>query len=410
MVKFVTNDLTGAWWENFINGSDYDYLSLTYRSTTTIILTGSNGAGIVYQGNFSSYNSDLWTVTSYSFTQDGVPKYTVSDFNVPMSELDSIGSLSTLDGNDSFVSNMRLGEIFFAYGGNDTIDAGSGNDTIYGGTGVDKVIISDDFADADFYNYGSYIQIDSADGVDLLHSVELIEFQDKTISVQSGSSGTNILTGNVRSGVIDDFIFAGSGNDAVAGMSGNDTLWGQSGNDIIQGNHGSDKLFGGDGNDSLLGGTGRDLLVGDLGDDLMKGGNGNDRLLGGVGRDTMFGDLGADRLFGRSGSDELIGGHGWDQLYGGKGHDTLNGQVGNDTLHGGAGADRFVFHRGHGDDTILDFAIGQDKIVIGRGASWFGQLDFAQQGDDVLVSFSDVTILVENVTLAEIQDADNFLF
>ena len=74
--------------------------------------------------------------------------------------------------------------------------------------------------------------------------------------MQSGSSGTNILTGNVRSGVIDDFIFAGSGNDAVAGMSGNDTLWGQSGNDIIQGNHGSDKLFGGDGNDSLLGGTG----------------------------------------------------------------------------------------------------------------------------------------------------------
>ena len=151
-------------------------------------------------------------------------------------------------------------------------------------------------------------------------------------------------------------------------------------------------------------------MVGDLGDDLMKGGNGNDRLLGGVGRDTMFGDLGADRLFGRSGSDELIGGHGWDQLYGGKGHDTLIGQVGNDISHGGAGADHFVFHRGQGNDTILDFAIGQDKIVIGRGASWFGQLDFTQQGDDVLVSFSDVTILVENVTLAEIQDADNFLF
>lgn len=410
MVKFVTNDPTGAWQDSLINGSDYDSLSVAYQSTTTIILTGSNGAGIVYQGNFSSYDRDLWTVTSYSFTQYGVPKYTVSDFNVPISQLDSIGSPSMLDGNDVFVSNMRLGEIFFAYGGNDIIDAGSGNDTIYGGTGVDKVIISDDFADADFYNYGSYIQIDSADGVDLLHSVELIEFQDKTISVQSGSSGIDILTGNVRSGVIDDFIFAGSGNDAVAGMSGNDTLWGQSGNDIIQGNHGSDKLFGGDGNDSLLGGTGRDLLVGDLGDDLMKGGNGNDRLLGGVGRDTMFGDLGADRLYGRSGSDELTGGNGWDQLYGGKGHDTLIGQVGNDILHGGAGADHFVFHRGHGNDTILDFTIGQDKIVIGRGASWFGQLDFAQQGDDVLVSFSDVTILVENVTLAEIQDADNFLF
>ena len=169
MVKFVTNDPTGAWWDNILYGSDYDYLTETYRSTTTIILSGSNGAGSVIKGNFSSYNSDLWTVTSYSFTQDGVPKYTVSDFNVPISELDSIGSPSTLDGNDRFVSNMRLGEIFFAYGGNDTIDAGSGNDTIFGGTGVDKVIISDDFSDADVSNYGSYIQVDSADGIDLLN-------------------------------------------------------------------------------------------------------------------------------------------------------------------------------------------------------------------------------------------------
>mgnify|MGYP000547997707 CR=1 FL=1 len=53
MVKFVTNDPTGAWRDNLINGSDYDYLTVAYQNTTTIILTGSNGAGIVYRGNFS---------------------------------------------------------------------------------------------------------------------------------------------------------------------------------------------------------------------------------------------------------------------------------------------------------------------------------------------------------------------
>ena len=37
---------------------------------------------------------------------------------------------------------------------------------------------------------------------------------------------------------------------------------------------------------------------------------------------------------------------------------------GNDTLTGGAGADTFVFGRDHGDDSITDFTVGEDRIDL----------------------------------------------
>jgi large repetitive protein len=65
-------------------------------------------------------------------------------------------------------------------------------------------------------------------------------------------------------------------------------------------------------------------------------------------------------------------GNGNDSLDGGSGVDRLYGGGGNDTLTGGAGADRFVFSMrgadnsaGHdGDDTITDFVVGTDVIVL----------------------------------------------
>lgn len=61
---------------------------------------------------------------------------------------------------------------------------------------------------------------------------------------------------------------------------------------------------------------------------------------------------------------QLAGGAGSDILLGGSGNDRLNGGLGNDTLAGGAGADRFVFARGSGFDTVLDFQTGQDVLQL----------------------------------------------
>lgn len=57
---------------------------------------------------------------------------------------------------------------------------------------------------------------------------------------------------------------------------------------------------------------------------------------------------------------------GADFLDGGVGDDLLFGQGGNDTLLGGPGADTFVYsmQADNGNDTILDFAVGVDRILL----------------------------------------------
>jgi Ca2+-binding RTX toxin-like protein len=94
---------------------------------------------------------------------------------------------------------------------------------------------------------------------------------------------------------------------------------------------------------------GNDTLFGLGGNDTLRGGNQNDALYGGDGNDTLFG--GANPAF--SGDDYLVGG------------------FGNDTLIGGTGRDSFVFNSStEGTDTIADFSVADDSIVISK--SGFG--------------------------------------
>lgn len=105
-----------------------------------------------------------------------------------------------------------------------------------------------------------------------------------------------------------------------------------------------------------------------------------------------------------------MGGGGHDTLAGGFGGDVLAGGRGRDMLTGGAGRDTFAFSRGNGQDTITDFELGIDRIKIGRGASQMEQLSFEQHGNDVLVSFSDVNLTVENASVESLSISDHFLF
>jgi Ca2+-binding RTX toxin-like protein len=121
------------------------------------------------------------------------------------------------------------------------------------------------------------------------------------------------------------------------------------------------------GNDVMFGGNKTDVLVGGSGDDVMLGGGGDDGLFGGQGNDLMFGGKGADNLRGGAGNDRMFGGVGNDVMDGGVGDDTLVGGRGNDIMTGGAGADRFLFNpnqHGEGKDRIVDFKLGEDKIVL----------------------------------------------
>ena len=118
---------------------------------------------------------------------------------------------------------------------------------------------------------------------------------------------------------------------------------------------------------SSSGGNGNDVMNGTGGEDVMSGGNGNDTLNGLGGHDKLSGDNGNDVLNGGDGNDWLIGGNGDDRLNGGAGDDRIEGGNGADTLSGGTGADEFVFNRSDAGDTILDFDVLNDSIVLQDG-------------------------------------------
>jgi Ca2+-binding RTX toxin-like protein len=97
-------------------------------------------------------------------------------------------------------------------------------------------------------------------------------------------------------------------------------------------------------------------------------------------------------------------------MSGGGGNDVLLGRSGDDLLFGDDGQDRFVFSSGDGDDVIGDFETGVDRIVLRAAADDFGDLAIADVGaGDVLISVSDISILLSGVTSTEL-DGSDFLF
>jgi len=122
--------------------------------------------------------------------------------------------------------------------------------------------------------------------------------------------------------------------------------------EVWTGTNKDDNKTGTDGNDVLSGGNGADTIRGAGGNDQINGGNGNDLLFGGAGDDILDG--------------------------GGNGADTLNGGSGNNTLTGGNGRDNFDFDSSaFGNNTVTDFAVGQDRFRLLDGVTVVNQTDSA---------------------------------
>lgn len=169
---------------------------------------------------------------------------------------------------------------------------------------------------------------------------------------------------------------------------------GTSGNDNLIGTMNSDRIEGGDGDDTIYGLEANDRLIGGFGDDIIEGGAGSDQMNGSLGIDTLSyftstaavnvnlatavvfggdatGDIIVDfeAVLGSAFNDTLVGSAFSNTLNGEAGDDVLIGEAGDDVLIGGAGLDTFGGYIRNDDtvspnynDTIQDFAQGQDKI------------------------------------------------
>ncbi|WP_293875024.1 calcium-binding protein [Sphingomonas sp. UBA978] len=111
--------------------------------------------------------------------------------------------------------------------------------------------------------------------------------------------------------------------------------------------------------------------------------SGSNILQGSYSPDQLSGEAGNDRIYGGGGDDVLSGGAGSDRLDGGSGNDTLAGGTGADRLEGGDGNDIYLFNRGDGSDTIVDFS-GSNVVRLGAGiAAADVRLSRALQDGDV---------------------------
>ncbi|MEG4634679.1 FG-GAP-like repeat-containing protein [Microcoleus sp. AR_TQ3_B6] len=167
--------------------------------------------------------------------------------------------------------------------------------------------------------------------------------------------------------------------------------------DADLGSNSPQAILGTNGDDTLTGDSANNVLMGMRGNDALDGGLGNDTVFGGKGSDTLLGSSGDDALFAGRGADILNGDDGNDILYGGKGDDLLNGGLGIDTLIGGMGADKFLLSTNSGTDTITDFEVGKDLLVLGNGLS-FSQLTIAQDSGATLIRLAQTGEILASLT------------
>jgi hypothetical protein len=132
-------------------------------------------------------------------------------------------------------------------------------------------------------------------------------------------------------------------------------------------------------------------------DDILTGDSGNDVLIGMRGKASLDKGSGNDSVFGGQGSETLLGSSADDALFGGKGDDFLNGGLGNDTLTGGMGADKFLLSTNSGTDTITDFEVSQDLLVLGNGLN-FSELAIVQDSGATLIRFAQTGEILASLT------------
>ncbi|MEO1025415.1 MAG: spondin domain-containing protein [Pseudomonadota bacterium] len=180
-----------------------------------------------------------------------------------------------------------------------------------------------------------------------------------------------------------------------------------------QGTEGSDFIFGRRDDDIIDGGDGADFLRGGRGWDVIDGGDGNDIIRGSKGDDILNGSAGNDWISGGRDNDVIDGGSGDDWISGGRGNDMIKGGAGYDVLRGGRGDDQFYFGDGDGHDKILDFKLGEDKIILQLAEvnSFEDVLESAEQGRrGVELDFGDGDALyLRNVDIDDLSALD-FMF
>jgi Ca2+-binding RTX toxin-like protein len=334
------------------------------------------------------------------------------------------------------IDGTALADVFVAGAAGGSFRGGAGADTYTGGAGIDVARFNDEGATRNVVvNLATGQAVDGFGDRDTLNSIE---------TVLGGSLG-DLLVGGAAG---ETFIGAG-GVDDIRGGGGIDTVdhsfdaeLGGTGRVIVNlrdgaaldgfgatdrlssieaaiGSTGADIFVGGSGNETFDGRAGADTINGGGGFDFVDYGDDPGRVIVNLGAGTAIDGAGArdtitavEGVRGSAQNDLLIGSALVNRLEGGAGSDTLRGGAGDDVLLGGAGADFFqITGAGWGEDVVLDFADGVDRIAISGipGVDEAADFTITQAGAATRIALGGDAILLAGVDAGDITDAD-FLF
>ncbi len=360
-----------------------------------------------YGSDTLSYASHNSVTGEHGFISLGASGIGVGEYFNATNQLLEIDTLQDIEN----VIGSSLVETIVGNAKDNILDGGFGDDRLVGGLGSDTAsYISHDggttlLGERDTISLGlngangSYVRAGFVSTLGRFHfqTVESDVLVGGTQGIENvtGSNHSETINGNELNNVLEgrggnDIINGGAGDDTYvfngSGI-GTDTLFDSSGADRITTDATAFKMahvgndlqitlptggftirdhFAGKPIESFVDGNGHTLvlatgLIGAAKPGVISGDNTSEYMDGGGGDDYLFGNGGKDHMLGSAGNDYLDGG---------KGNDILDGGSGDDMLFGDKGHDTFVFAPVEpdglppGNDTILDFVHGQDRIDL----------------------------------------------
>lgn len=437
---------------------DYDWTNLSNRIVVVDFFAGRRIGRL--EGDFALQNIGFDYSNDPSFAEVFFAGGAAPGLQTGTDQGQALEFIFGTDEDDELRGNGGLYDVFRAGDGNDVIFATAqinffrdeaGDDTYNGSTGIDRIRAGRGGNDVYDGGAGNFDRIDYRDSLEGIR-VDLARTGPQLISASMGRD-TLLNIEEVRGSFFNDRIFGDANVNRLYGQQGNDVLNGRGGADIMEGGQGDDIYYVDDAGDQVIeyfgAFSGLDLVYATISYTLPTAVE-NLRLLGtanlnGTGNtlnNAIYGNSGANILDGGDGRDLLVGKAGNDTLLGGAGNDRLIGGAGADTLTGGPGNDRFEYKDRTDSgttaatrDTITDFTIGQDRIVMreidGSDAGGFQRLSFigtaaftaaaqvraVQSGSHTILQVNlnadtttvEMAILLQNVTATALSAGD-FLF
>lgn len=264
--------------------------------------------------------------------------------------------------NNNLLEGGKGHDYIEARGGNDKIKTGYGADRIDGGSGVDTVILEGSREKWDFYrlNDGTlFAHSNEKTGLKQLTNVEKIAFSKEWRSLISAYE--------IKDQHLEDHRYL--------------IKWRNKNIDYQTKSEGSE---------------GDDILTGQI-------------VFGKAGNDQLYAHTRGSILHGGEGDDILIGKNGGDELYGAEGNDYLFAGAGQNLVYGGVGHDIFAFNsQSKGRTIIRDFNAysgDNDKLLFTKTLfsdekDLFGAMK--QTGKDVTITVKDVSVIIQNTLLNEL--------